>query len=219
MGNTVNKQHMKSDSVSDAWNLLTKTYGLTNQQLAQFESYLKLLITWNQKFNLTALTSPVDIILYHFFDSLAVTTVNFSEIKSLCDVGTGAGFPGIPLKIMYPELALILIEVNGKKRLFLEQVIRDLELQNVIIYAQDWRMFLRSTHYELNYVCARASLQPEEIIRMFRPNSPYKKATFVYWAASTWLPAEKVKEYVNKEVLYKVGSKERKLVFFTIQDA
>src|SRR5439155_6199014 len=103
-------------------NLATK-YHLTHDQTAQLQRYMELLIEWNKKFNLTAITHPDAIIQYHFDDSLALAQhINFSTVQTTADIGTGAGFPGLPLKILYPHLQMILIEVNNKKRSFLEHV-------------------------------------------------------------------------------------------------
>ena len=215
----MNKQHLQSTSMNSILHEMVKKYELTEHQLSQFQSYLTLLIDWNEKFNLTALVEPLDVVFYHFLDSLSlIEAVEGNVIHALCDVRTGAGFPGIPLKIMYPDLNLVLIEVNGKKRLFLEHIIRVLGLRDVIIYAQDWRTFLRKTHYSVEYVCARASLQPEELVRMLTSESPYKKATLVYWASLDWRANKHVSHYMHKEFAYEVGTKKRKLVFFTIQD-
>ena len=138
--------------------------------------------------------------------------IDLSAITTICDVGTGAGFPGIPLAIKYPQLRVILLEVSHKKIDFLDLVINKLELDNVEIYPHDWRTFLRTTDDSVNLFCARASLQPEELIRLFKPGCSYKDATLVYWAASDWLPVGKEESFIKKEVPYSVGNKKRKLV-------
>ena len=97
------------------------------QMVSQFGSYLDLLVKWNQKINLTSEKSSQDILLRHIFDSLQYATFISSQDEIL-DIGSGAGFPGIPLKIIYPELVATLIESQRKRCSFLETVISQLGL-------------------------------------------------------------------------------------------
>ena len=100
------------------------------EQLEQFFEYMKLLIEWNEKMNLTAITDPDEIIFKHFIDSITI----LKEIKDnfkLVDVGTGAGFPGIPLSIMNPTLKITLVDSLNKRLVFLQEVINQLGLKNV----------------------------------------------------------------------------------------
>ncbi len=96
----------------------------------QFEKYLALLLKWNAQINLTAITDPAEIRSHHFDDSIA--PVHFIEhAKSLVDLGTGAGFPGIPLKIIMPKLRVVLIDAKRKKISFCNEVIRTLKLDGI----------------------------------------------------------------------------------------
>lgn len=211
----MNKQHLENNFSFTQLDILAKEYALTKAQTDMLGRYLELLVEWNNKFNLTAITNPTEIIQYHFNDSLALSKyIDFTTIQSTADIGTGAGFPGIPLKILFPHLHTILIEVNNKKRTFLEYIIKEFELDNVIIYPQDWRTFLRNTEYTVDYFFARASLQPEELVRVFKPTSVYKNAILVYWASKQWV-AEKIEApFITKEVFYTIDNKQRKFVFF-----
>ena len=105
---------------------------LTSDQTAQFDLYANLLIEWNQRFNLTAITDKEGIYVKHFLDSLLLKR-DFREGETLCDIGSGAGFPGIPLKIVYPQLHVYLMEPTGKKCTFLAEVIRQLDLKDIDI--------------------------------------------------------------------------------------
>ena len=97
------------------------------QMVSQFDSYLDLLVKWNQKINLTSEKSSQDILLRHIFDSLQYAAFISSQ-DEIVDIGSGAGFPGIPLKIIYPELVATLIESQRKRCSFLETVISQLGL-------------------------------------------------------------------------------------------
>ena len=108
---------------------------LTEKQLNQFEEYFHLLVEWNEKMNLTAITEREDVYLKHFLDSLSIVkvfpelnkTVNSGEF-SLIDVGTGAGFPGIPLKILFPNANVTLMDSLNKRITFLNEVVNTLNL-------------------------------------------------------------------------------------------
>ncbi|MCX8042972.1 MAG: 16S rRNA (guanine(527)-N(7))-methyltransferase RsmG [Desulfobacterota bacterium] len=110
-------------------------FGLTlsAKELTLFEIYLQILQEWNKKINITAIKTTKDIIIKHFIDSLAVLKyINISG--SLVDIGSGGGFPGIPIKINNPSIELTLIEANRKKSNFLKTVIRRLGLKHVDVY-------------------------------------------------------------------------------------
>jgi 16S rRNA (guanine527-N7)-methyltransferase len=105
---------------------------LSESQAKQFMSYLSHLITWNQTINLTAITDHKEIIIKHFVDSLAaITSTKFPLNGAVLDVGSGGGFPGIPLKILRPDLRLILIDPVQKKCSFLNSMIGLLTLHNI----------------------------------------------------------------------------------------
>jgi 16S rRNA (guanine527-N7)-methyltransferase len=110
---------------------------LTETQLEQFRIYQALLIEWNTRVNLTAVRDPIQIEIRHFLDSLSCATVTGDlNGRSLIDVGSGAGFPGLPLKILYPDLRLTLLDSVGKKTRFLEAVAAALELPDVTILTE-----------------------------------------------------------------------------------
>ncbi|WNS42236.1 16S rRNA (guanine(527)-N(7))-methyltransferase RsmG [Paenibacillus sp. MMS20-IR301] len=105
---------------------------LTPKQLEQFESYFQELISWNEKMNLTGITERSQVYTKHFYDSLTLALyLNMDEVKSLADIGSGAGFPGIPLKICYPHLKLTIVDSLSKRISFLQHVCDKLGLTNV----------------------------------------------------------------------------------------
>ena len=112
----------------------TKQLGITlsEKQIQQFIRYYELLVEWNSFMNLTAITEYEEVMEKHFVDSLAVVKVcDFHQIKSLIDIGTGAGFPGIPLKIAFPHLEVVLLDSLNKRTKFLNEVINQLGLENI----------------------------------------------------------------------------------------
>ena len=103
---------------------------LSEIQLKQFYNYMNLLIEWNKKINLTAITEPNEIILKHFVDSLTISKY-ISDGTRVVDVGTGAGFPGIPLKIYRQDIEITLLDSLQKRINFLDEVIRELNLEKI----------------------------------------------------------------------------------------
>ena len=104
----------------------------TVDQLNKLDKFYHLLISWNEKINLTRITEEKDVYLKHFYDSLTITKeIDLLKVNTLCDVGTGAGFPGIVLKIMYPNLKVTLIDSLLKRVNYLNEIIKDLELTDI----------------------------------------------------------------------------------------
>ena len=103
---------------------------LSEMQLKQFYTYMNLLIDWNKKINLTAIVEPNEIILKHFVDSLTILKY-ISDGTKIIDVGTGAGFPGIPLKIAKPSIEIVLLDSLQKRINFLEEVIKQLNIEKI----------------------------------------------------------------------------------------
>ncbi len=110
---------------------------LSSQQIDKFDAYAKMLVEYNEKVNLTAITQPDDIVVKHFADSLAVKKFFPGEIKgSLADVGTGAGFPGMPLLITTPDLKVTFFDAVNKKLDFIRYVKSELELSADVIHSR-----------------------------------------------------------------------------------
>jgi len=102
-----------------------------DEQLAKLIAYVQLLAKWNKSFNLTSVREPEQMVSRHILDSLAIQPYLLG--KSLLDVGTGAGLPGIPLAILKPEMAITLLDSNSKKTRFLQQVKAELNLDNITV--------------------------------------------------------------------------------------
>jgi len=133
---------------------------LTPAQLAAFQTYSDELRAWNEKFNLTAITNLAEIQVKHFLDSLSILKAlpPGNPRLSLIDVGTGAGFPGLPLKIVNPALQLTLVEATGKKARFCEHIAQTLKLGGVtVVHARAEEIGQRPEHRErYDWALARA---------------------------------------------------------------
>lgn len=134
---------------------------LDNNQLEKLDKFYNLLIEWNEKINLTRITTKEDVYLKHFYDSLTISrVVDLTKVNTLCDVGTGAGFPGIVLKIVYPNLQIILIDSLQKRVNYLNSIIKELELKNIVA------IHSRGEDYkgEFDIVTARAVANIEKLL-------------------------------------------------------
>jgi len=154
--------------------LLLQSLGieLSPSQMDDFHVFKDLLLDWNGKFNLTSITDPVEIHTKHFLDSLTVMQIiqNNGDL-SLIDIGTGAGFPGIPLKIMLPEISLTLVESSQKKAEFCKVVVEALQLTNTSVIAaraEDLgKAFLHREKYD--WAIARAVAELSVLIEYLLP--------------------------------------------------
>ena len=126
-----------------------------DDQVVQIQQYLKLLLAWNDKVNLTAIRDPLEILYRHFCESMLAGISVPIERGRLADTGTGAGFPGLALKIMRPGLQVFLIESSIKKAAFLAEVIRELGLREAQVLVRRYEE-LGEEIAPLDYVCARA---------------------------------------------------------------
>lgn len=107
-------------------------FNLNKYQLLQFQKYYEFLVQENRKYNLTSIVEKEEVYIKHFYDSIKmIDIIDFTKISNLCDIGSGAGFPGIPLKIKYPHLKLTIIEPTTKKITFLKQLTEILKLSDI----------------------------------------------------------------------------------------
>lgn len=205
----------KTEQENRVWGSFVGRFSLTERQQEQFLLYLNYLLQENKKFNITAIVDFSTIVNDHFVDSLALSEkFDLKACASLIDVGSGGGLPGIPLKILYPHLEIVLIEVNLKKANFLEEVATLLGLDQVEVCDQDWRSFLRGYDKTPDVVVSRASLAVAELLRMFKPSSMLKGATLVYFASKYFNATQSEAKYLEREEDYSVDHKLRRLIFF-----
>lgn len=167
---------------------------LSERQLEQFEHYFKELVSWNEKMNLTGITERDAVYTKHFYDSLSLAFfIDLPSVQSLADIGSGAGFPGIPLKIAFPHLKLMIVDSLAKRITFLQHVCDTLGLQDVQLIhgrAEDiGRQAAHRDHYEL--VTARAVARLA-LLNEFCLPFVAKGGRFVAMKGSD--PAEEVKE-------------------------
>jgi len=149
---------------------------VNEKQIVYIQQYMKLLLAWNEKINLTAIRDPLEILYRHFCESMYAAVAVPVENGRLADVGSGAGFPGIPMKIIRPELHMFLVESNMKKATFLAEVLRTIELPDTKVLVSRYEE-LGEELMPLDYVCSRA-------VGEFEP--------FLAWAASERVAAKQV---------------------------
>ena len=140
----------------------------SDKQVQQIQQYMGMLLKWNEAVNLTAIRDPLEILYRHFCESMFAASVVPLDNGRLADVGSGGGFPGLPLKLLRPELEVFLVESNVKKATFLAEVIRDLGLTDARVLVSRYEE-LAEELTPLDFVCSRA-------VGEF--------ATFLDWAAS-----------------------------------
>src|SRR6267378_3584136 len=128
---------------------------VNDSQVLQIQQYMSILLTWNEKINLTAIRAPLEILNRHFCECMYAAPLVPVEHGRLADVGSGGGFPGLPLKIIRPELQVMLIESNIKKATFLAEVIRDLGLADARVLVGRYEE-LGEEIAPLDFVCSRA---------------------------------------------------------------
>lgn len=129
---------------------------ITPLQLEKLNIYYNLLIEENKKYNLTAITNKEDVYLKHFYDSLTLTKIITLSNQHICDIGTGAGFPGIVLKIIFPDLKVTLLDSTEKKCKFLKLIISKLNLNNIDVINERAEIYSKTTREKYDIVTSRA---------------------------------------------------------------
>ena len=166
---------------------------LNEQQVTCIQQYIRILRHWNEKLNLTAIRDPLEILYRHFCESMFAAVAVPVENGRLADIGSGPGFPGIPLKILRPELELFLVESNIKKGTFLAEVIRELGLGNTHVLINRYEE-LGEELAPLDFVCSRA-------LGEF--------GSFLEWAASDNIAASRAILWIGGRDLEEVRKSDR----------
>ncbi|MGM0866764.1 MAG: 16S rRNA (guanine(527)-N(7))-methyltransferase RsmG [Bacillota bacterium] len=193
-----------------------KGISLSPQQLNQFERYYELLVEWNEKMNLTAITEKEDVYLKHFYDSIsAAFYVDFTQVTTLCDVGAGAGFPSIPLKICYPHLHISIVDSLNKRITFLNHLSDELGLENTNFYHDRAETFGKNKAHREKYdmVTARAVARMSVLSELCLPLAK-KGGLFVAMKASN------VKEELSnaKKAIGMLGGQTDKMYSFVLPE-
>jgi len=141
---------------------------LKNRELALFSIYFRELLLWNKKINLVSVTSDLDIPIKHFIDSLIPVPFLSNREAKLLDIGSGAGFPGLPMKIAVPSLKVFLLEASRKKTSFLKHVIRTLHLDDIAVIHNRAEHLVADGVYRgfFDIIISRATLKTSELLQM-----------------------------------------------------
>jgi 16S rRNA (guanine527-N7)-methyltransferase len=183
----------------------------SDDQIAKIREYVLLLLKWNRSMNLTSVTNPAEIVGRHFGESMFAAKLLPLEGCRLADVGTGAGFPGLPLKIVCPSIHLTLIESNNKKWVFLSEVVRTLELTDVQIHGERFEQ-IRPETLQANIITSRAVGEFKELLR-WSTNALARRGHLMLWvgaedttrisatSAWTWQPAVRLPDSQRRFIL------------------
>ena len=183
---------------------------LTKNQLKQLEKYYQLLIEWNKKINLTRITEKKDVYLKHFYDSITlIKAIDLKQDLTVCDLGTGAGFPGIVLKIVFPNLNITLVDALNKRIEFLKLVIRELNLENITAIHDRGEEFIKNNRNKFDLITCRAVAKLNVISEICIPGVKVN-GYFIPMKAQI---EEEIKE---KEFIKKLNSKLEDIVSFTL---
>ena len=175
---------------------------LTEEQLKKLEHFYELLISWNEKMNLTRITEKEEVYLKHFYDSLTLTkVVDLKDVETLCDVGSGAGFAGIVLKIVFPNLKITLIDSLQKRVNYLNAISKELELKDIVAIHTRCEDYAKINREKFDIVTARAvanlKMLSELCIPMVKVNG--------YFIAMKANVEDEIKE--SKNILNELSSK------------
>lgn len=190
---------------------------ISDEQMDQFQKYLELLQEWNQKINLTAITEEEEVYLKHFYDS--VTLANHVDFKdepyTLCDVGSGAGFPSIPLKILFPNLQITIVDSLRKRVDFLQIVVDELGLEGVELYHDRAESFGQNKKFRasFDYTTARAVARMSVLAELCMPLNK-KNSVFIAMKASS--ADDELKD--AKKAIATLGGKLREDISFELPE-
>jgi 16S rRNA (guanine527-N7)-methyltransferase len=185
-----------------------------DDQVLQIQQYIRILLTWNEKMNLTAIRDPLEILYRHFCESMYAALAVPLEKGRLADVGSGGGFPGLPLKIMQPGLQVFLVESNIKKVTFLAEVIRELGLSGAQVLARHYEE-LGEEVAPLDYVCSRALGQYPAFLEWARSEQIATKQVILWIGARDLPEIERIRTWDWREPIPVPNSLRRLLLIGT----
>lgn len=183
---------------------------VTKHMLEQLEKYDEVLRAENKKYNLTAIKNKEDVYLKHFYDSLTLSKIIKLENQSLCDIGTGAGFPGMVLKIIYPNLKVTLMDATEKKCKFLQLVIQKLGLKDIEVIHARAEIYSKTVREKYDIVTSRAVAPLKHLLEY---SIPLVKVGGNYIA----MKSDIQKEIEDIDIYYKkLKIEEEKILTFTL---
>lgn len=181
-----------------------------NDKLEKLDTYFHLLIEENQKYNLTNITEESDVYLKHFYDSLTIIKTIKLDNQYLCDIGTGAGFPGMVIKIFFPSLKVDLIDATRKKCNFLNMVIEKLNLENIYVINERAEEYSQNNREKYDIVTSRAVAPLKHLLEY---SVPLLKINGLFIALKSNIESE----YQNIENYYKkLFLRNEKIIKFTL---
>ena len=153
---------------------------LTKNQLDQLEKYYELLIEYNKIMNLTGITEHDEVFLKHFYDSLTIVKIiDLNTVESFCDIGTGAGFPGLVIKICFPKLKVTLLDSLNKRVEFLKAVIQKLNLKDIEVVHARAEEYALSHRSEFDVTTARAVAHTSILLEYAIPMTKVEKYNYI----------------------------------------
>lgn len=183
---------------------------LTEQQLTLLEEYYIILKEENEKYNLTRIIEHNEVYLKHFYDSLTINKIIYIHSQNICDLGSGAGFPGLVLAICFPNTKLTLIESNGKKCYFLNLIKEKLELDNVIVINKRIEDYAKDNREKFDIVTARAVAPLKHLLEYGIPLVKVD-GNFIAMKANVENEEQNIENYLNK-----LSIKEDKRIIFNL---
>ena len=187
---------------------------LTENQKQQFDKFYELLVEWNKVMNLTGITEYEEVNEKHFVDSLSIVkAIDMNQVSSLIDVGTGAGFPGIPLKIVFPHLKVVLLDSLNKRINFLNTVISQLGLKDISTIHGRAEDFAKKTEYREQFdLCVSRAVA--NLATLSEYCIPYVKKSGMFIPYKSGEIDEELEQ--SKKAIYVLGGKTENVVKFQL---